>query len=170
MLSAMFCGRMDVPLDPEGTTRHCCSPVWSVHRVGEFVGLHAVPITSDLWGCGVCTADDHAGFINIDRDGTSFRYILNYLRDGTVVLPSRREDCEELLAEARYFALDGLVSQILRANARVDVIPSCRIAVIRGPEEMEDLVASSRHGKPLVVFMYNRSNNKISYTGPSDGG
>eukprot|EP01103_Thecamoeba_quadrilineata_P017168 TRINITY_DN5985_c0_g1_i1.p1 TRINITY_DN5985_c0_g1~~TRINITY_DN5985_c0_g1_i1.p1 ORF type:complete len:562 (+),score=108.68 TRINITY_DN5985_c0_g1_i1:88-1773(+) len=49
----------------------------------------------------------------IDRDGTQFRHILNYLRDGELVAPpadfnSRRE----LAQEAKYYLLDGLVYQL----------------------------------------------------------
>lgn len=48
----------------------------------------------------------------IDRDGTHFRYILNYLRDGHVVLPESAVQKKELLIEANFYQLDGLVSYI----------------------------------------------------------
>ena len=46
-----------------------------------------------------------------DRDGTHFRYILNYLRDGGLevdMLPGATRT--ELLVEAKYYRLNGLVS------------------------------------------------------------
>ena len=39
----------------------------------------------------------------IDRDGTHFRYILNFLRDGTRVPPSNPDHLKELQKEAEYF-------------------------------------------------------------------
>lgn len=48
----------------------------------------------------------------IDRDGTHFRYILNYLRDGCIkegTLPCNETVLRELLTEAEYFQLSGLV-------------------------------------------------------------
>nr|KAG5702968.1 hypothetical protein BaRGS_014791 [Batillaria attramentaria] len=55
------------------------------------------------------------GTIFIDRDGTHFRYILNYLRDGglsTDALPRNKQTLRELRNEAVYFQLHGLVQHI----------------------------------------------------------
>ncbi|XP_005109484.1 uncharacterized protein LOC101850038 isoform X2 [Aplysia californica] len=55
------------------------------------------------------------GTVFIDRDGTHFRYILNYLRDGGVNpdgLPRDRQVLRELRNEAVYFQLNGLVQTI----------------------------------------------------------
>lgn len=55
------------------------------------------------------------GTIFIDRDGTHFRYILNYLRDGgiaTDALPRSRQVLRELRNEAIYFQLHSLAQQI----------------------------------------------------------
>lgn len=41
--------------------------------------------------------------IFIDRDGTHFRYILNFLRDGRCVLPCKQQHLQELRQEASYF-------------------------------------------------------------------
>lgn len=43
----------------------------------------------------------------IDRDGTHFRHILNFLRDATCVLPASAESQQELHKEAEYFQVDG---------------------------------------------------------------
>ena len=51
----------------------------------------------------------------IDRDGIHFRYILNFLRDGYVdsgTLPSDPVLHKELLREAKYYQLAGLVSYL----------------------------------------------------------
>ena len=58
--------------------------------------------------------DDGSYFI--DRDGTHFRYILNYLRDGGFndgALPTDRGILSEILTEAKYYQLDGLVALLL---------------------------------------------------------
>jgi hypothetical protein len=51
------------------------------------------------------------GSIFIDRDGTHFRHILNYLRDKTVpdLYPPERK---QLLVEARYYNITGLVREL----------------------------------------------------------
>ena len=52
------------------------------------------------------------GSFFVDRDGTHFRYILNYLRDGGFkagTLPTDRGVLNELLTEAEYYQLGGLV-------------------------------------------------------------
>eukprot|EP01130_Rhizamoeba_saxonica_P013052 TRINITY_DN5536_c3_g1_i1.p1 TRINITY_DN5536_c3_g1~~TRINITY_DN5536_c3_g1_i1.p1 ORF type:complete len:230 (-),score=60.16 TRINITY_DN5536_c3_g1_i1:227-916(-) len=46
----------------------------------------------------------------IDRDGTHFRYILNYLRDDTVNMPPNLKIQRELLREAEWYQIDGLSS------------------------------------------------------------
>lgn len=49
------------------------------------------------------------GWILIDRNGKHFGSILHFLRDGTVSLPKGRQALLELLNEAKYYLLQGLV-------------------------------------------------------------
>jgi len=44
----------------------------------------------------------------IDRCGKHFGSILNYLRDGSITLPESRYEIAELLAEAKYYLIQGL--------------------------------------------------------------
>ncbi|XP_021826801.1 FH protein interacting protein FIP2-like [Prunus avium] len=60
----------------------------------------------------VCEEDCEKGYVFIDRDGTHFRHILNWLRDGTVPLLEERCKYSELLREAEYFQLVGLTEEI----------------------------------------------------------
>lgn len=50
-----------------------------------------------------------SGWILIDRSGKHFGSILCYLRDSTVNLPKGRQAVQELLAEAKYYLIQGLV-------------------------------------------------------------
>ena len=65
----------------------------------------------------------------IDRDGTHFRHILNYLRDGEEVVesfPRSPDVLSELIREAQFYQLDGLTSALklilLRESSIVDQI------------------------------------------------
>ena len=51
-------------------------------------------------------AEDGSYFI--DRDGTHFRYILNYLRTGRLLLPDDELVREELLDEAEFYQIRGI--------------------------------------------------------------
>ena len=64
-----------------------------------FSGRHEVPTTED-------------GSFFIDRDGTYFRFILNYLRNGELILPEGATFLEELKAEARFYQLQGLLDEL----------------------------------------------------------
>mmetsp|Transcript_1026 Transcript_1026/g.1454 ORF Transcript_1026/g.1454 Transcript_1026/m.1454 type:complete len:292 (+) Transcript_1026:106-981(+) len=63
---------------------------------------------------------DPEGAYFIDRDGTHFQYILNYLRDGSFP-PPELDICSKVLLEreARFFCLDELV-EILEAEIKKD--------------------------------------------------
>lgn len=63
------------------------------------------------------------GWILIDRCGKHFGTILNYLRDGAVPLPESRREIEELLAEAKYYLVQGLVEEC-QAALQVGVPPA----------------------------------------------
>ena len=52
------------------------------------------------------------GTFFIDRDGTHFRFILNYLRSGELVLPEGATCHKELDAEANFYQIQGIVNQI----------------------------------------------------------
>ncbi|XP_028320495.1 BTB/POZ domain-containing adapter for CUL3-mediated RhoA degradation protein 2 [Gouania willdenowi] len=109
---------------------------------------------------------DKEGWILIDRSGKHFSSILSFLRDSTVTLPEGRQAIQELMAEAKYYLIQGLVE--LCHNTLQDSIdqPLCGIPVITSSKEEEKLIHTST--KPVVKLVYNRSNNKYSYTSNSD--
>lgn len=55
---------------------------------------------------------DDGSFI-VDRDGNTFRYVLNYLRSGTLCLPESFDDWEQLLEDIRYYQLPELEEQLM---------------------------------------------------------
>ncbi|XP_069801327.1 BTB/POZ domain-containing adapter for CUL3-mediated RhoA degradation protein 2 [Dendropsophus ebraccatus] len=111
---------------------------------------------------------DKEGWILIDRCGKHFGSILNYLRDNTIALPKNRHEIKELMAEAKYYLIQGLVDKCQAAlqdkNESYEAV--CNIPIITSQKEEEKLIESS--AKPVVKLLYNRSNNKYSYTSNSD--
>ncbi|PFX29375.1 uncharacterized protein LOC111324926 [Stylophora pistillata] len=55
--------------------------------------------------------DDGAFFI--DRDGTHFRFILNYLRSGELILPEGATFLKELEAEAKFYQIQGILDELV---------------------------------------------------------
>ena len=57
---------------------------------------------------------DNKGRYFIDRDGVLFRYVLDYLRNGCLVLPECFHELDRLRHEADYFRLPDLTARLLR--------------------------------------------------------
>eukprot|EP00042_Codosiga_hollandica_P031427 m.191337 g.191337 ORF g.191337 m.191337 type:complete len:290 (+) comp53638_c0_seq1:132-1001(+) len=112
---------------------------------------------------------DEDGWVFIDRDGKNFSYILNFLRDGEEVLPAGETERRVILAESRYFAVEGLSRQI-EASFERPLFPLTRFSlpVILTEDEDNALINSTKLDKPVVKFVYSRHNNKFSYTTASD--
>ena len=52
------------------------------------------------------------GAFFIDRDGTHFRFILNYLRTGKLTLPEGATFLKELLEEAEFYQIKGIIDEL----------------------------------------------------------
>jgi len=57
-------------------------------------------------------ADEDDGAYFIDRDAELFRYILNYLRNGQLILTDAERIKEELLEEAKFYQVQGIIEQL----------------------------------------------------------
>lgn len=83
------------------------------------------------------------GWILIDRCGTHFGTILNFLRDGSVALPDSTKGIAELLAEAKYYCLTELAEFCERALLKKEPEPICRVPLITSQKEEQLLIGSS---------------------------
>ena len=79
----------------------------------------------------------------IDRDGTHFRHILNYLRTGKLVLPDDKVVRKELLNEAEFYRIDGILDE-LKANPFKD-------STILSSEQRETLVVTCCYTELLAM-------------------
>jgi len=106
----------------------------------------------------------YLGWILIDRCGKHFGTILNYLRDGNVPLPANTTDIEEIMAEAKFYCIGGLVNLSEKALESRNAVmnPICQVPFITSEEERKQFIANAT--KPVVELLINRHNNKYSYT------
>lgn len=70
------------------------------------------------------------GWVLIDRSGRHFGTILNYLRDGSVPLPESTRELGELLGEARYYLVQGLIEDCQLALQVRAVTPTFWVLVL----------------------------------------
>jgi len=56
--------------------------------------------------------DEEDGAYFIDRDAELFRYIVNYLRNGEFICPDDRTVRKELLKEAEFFQVKGIIARL----------------------------------------------------------
>ncbi|KAL9951571.1 hypothetical protein ACROYT_G044255 [Oculina patagonica] len=70
------------------------------------------------------TKPSEDGSYFIDRDGTHFRYILNYLRTGQLIVPKDEIIREELLAEAEFYQVEGIIEALTPRPFKDSVILS----------------------------------------------
>ena len=58
------------------------------------------------------TKPSEDGSFFIDRDGTHFRFILNYLRDGELILPEGATALKQLQKEAEFYQIQGILDEL----------------------------------------------------------
>ena len=59
------------------------------------------------------------GSFFIDRDGTHFRFILNYLRNGKLTLPEGATFLKELEDEAEFYQIQGIIDELRSSEPTV---------------------------------------------------
>lgn len=103
-----------------------------------------------------------SGWILIDRSGTYFGTIMNYLRDGTIVLPDSQKGIAELLAEAKYYCITELADTCERALRKLEPEPICRVPLITSQKEEQMLISNSSKVDSLSHWKYKISRICVS--------
>ena len=107
------------------------------------------------------TKPSEDGSYFIDRDGTHFRYILNYLRNGQLIVPKEEmiRIREELLAEAEFYQVEGIIEQL-----KVKAISMFKDSVILSSDQREPLVTWLKESQAIT-----NDSDKLLYRASRDG-
>ena len=101
------------------------------------------------------TKPSEDGSYFIDRDGTHFRYILNYFRTGQVIVPKDEIIRRELLAEAEFYQVEGMIEAL-----KVSVFKD---SVILSSEQREALMIWLKESRTITndsdKLLYRASRN-----------
>ena len=119
------------------------------------------------------------GSFFIDRDGTHFRFILNYLRDRKLILPEGATFLKELEAEAKFYQLQGILdalkpkepfeeSVILKNEEHRRVLKSWLPEAMKG--EYRLLFRASRDGFAASTFHFQCDNEGPTVAVVKSGG
>ncbi|CAI4231231.1 unnamed protein product [Auanema sp. JU1783] len=116
---------------------------------------------------------DSAGWVLLDRSGRHFGIILDYLRDGSVPLPDCKMEVEQILNEARFYLVQGLINHCqswldIHGTREEEGVPFsiCCIPTVYTKGHARQIISNST--KPVIQLLINRHNNKYSYTLQSD--
>ncbi|XP_069044477.1 BTB/POZ domain-containing adapter for CUL3-mediated RhoA degradation protein 1 isoform X2 [Lepisosteus oculatus] len=165
-----------LPVTPGGQEEKCTGLAGSRYvklNVGgalHYTTIQTLSKTDNLLK-SMCTGSteatiDSEGWVIVDRSGRHFDSVLNFLRDGSVPLPETTRELEEVLLEARFYRVQGLVQHCLTAlQQRERHEGLCRIPMITSQKEEQRMISWR---KPVVKLQHNRGNNKYSYTSNSD--
>jgi len=104
------------------------------------------------------------GTFFIDRDGTYFRFILNYLRDGKLSLPEGATFLEEIQAEAEFYQIQGILDELeqprpaARSRLGSSLSKPFEESAILSPEDSKALLdmLPYRRGKWRLLFRASR--------------
>ena len=102
------------------------------------------------------TKPSEDGSYFIDRDGTHFRYILNYLRTGQLSVPKDETIRVEVLAEAEFYQIQGIVNALRECFFKDSMILSL--------EQRQTLVNWLMETRPITI-----PNEKLLYRPSRDG-
>lgn len=102
------------------------------------------------------TAEDGRYFI--DRDGTHFRYILNYLRDLELELPSDIQIRKELLREAQYYNIEGLIQLLMQQDSP----PASSSFTTPSPSSFSSHTVGNKASSNITQFFSQSNSGPIS--------
>jgi len=87
------------------------------------------------------------GAFFIDRDGTHFRFILNYLRTGKLTLPEGATFLKELLEEAEFYQIQGIIDELRLSE------PTVQASNPTKPFEQSDILTNENHRSALKGWL-----------------
>jgi hypothetical protein len=105
---------------------------------------------------GMKAQDDGSFFI--DRDPTHFRYILNFLRTGKIIVPDDAVVREELLLEANFYNVGPMLEKLTALLAKV------KVAGFEGSS-----LLNSSDTTQLLSWLNGKSNWRLIYKASRDG-
>ena len=116
-----------------------------------FSGRHEVQTTED-------------GSFFIDRDGTYFRFLLNYLRNGELILPDGATFLKELEAEAKFYQLQGILDELHELHELHRTAP-------KELKEFEEsvILTNEEHPRVLKTWLPIKSEWRLLFRASRDG-
>ncbi|XP_020603587.1 uncharacterized protein DDB_G0287347-like [Orbicella faveolata] len=114
--------------------------------------------------------EDDAFFI--DRDGTHFRFILNYLRTGKLTLPEGATFLKELQEEAEFYQIQGMLME-LKSLTSTSTTPSTSTTVklnVGGEFFTTDRQTLTRDPSSVLAAMFSTGPHRDPFFDPMDYG
>ena len=106
------------------------------------------------------------GTFFIDRDGTYFRFILNYLRDGKLSLPDGATFLEEIATEAEFYQIQGILDELKRPKSAARSKVGTNLSMLF--EESE--IMNQEHRQMLLDMLPYRSGKwRLLFRASRDG-
>ena len=117
-----------------------------------FSGRHEVQTTED-------------GSFFIDRDGTYFRFLLNYLRNGELILPDGATFLKELEAEAKFYQVQGILDELQRTAPILDELKP------KEPKVFEEsvILTNEEHRRVLKTWLPIKREWRLLFRASRDG-
>ena len=106
------------------------------------------------------TKISEGGSFFIDRDGTHFRFILNYLRTGQLTLPEGATFLKELEEEAEFYQIQGIIDLLKSSSEISKLTKSFEESEILTSEEhqqsLKDWLPTDLEGEWRLLFQASR--------------
>ena len=114
---------------------------------------------------GIEVPVDDDGYVFIDRDGTHFRAILNFLRSGKITFPKDKQECELLKEEMRYYMLEPYIPQASGRSGQPTAEPSVQILFTNGVDGdyCRDIGQSTANAHARAISQALAANEQLRY-------
>ena len=116
------------------------------------------------------------GAFFIDRDGTYFRFILNYLRTGKLTLPEGATFLKELQEEAEFYQIQGMLMELnslMSTSTSTSTTPSTSTSVklnVGGEFFTTSRQTLTRDPSSILAVMFSTERNPDPFFNPMDYG